>query len=258
MKIILLLFSLFCSFTLANENLENLFKDYNESGVFIAYDGKKYYSNDFKKANKRILPASTFKIFNALIALNEGIVKNTNEIFYHYKGEKVFLPSWENDANLALAIQRSQVLAFKELAKKIGLEKMQKNLNKLNYGNKKISKIDEFWLDNSLQISPKEQATLLFKLANLTLDYPKNIQKEIINIIKLSENDHYELFAKTGWGLDKYGQIVGFIKDKKTYQIYAFALCMDISDFNKLYLREELAKKFFVFFIKRNYKYNKT
>ncbi|MCV3551545.1 OXA-493 family class D beta-lactamase [Campylobacter sp. CNRCH_2013_0855] len=244
MKKILLLFSLFCSFTLANENLENLFKDYNESGVFIAYDGKNYYSNDFKKANKRILPASTFKIFNALIALNEGIVKNTNEIFYHYKGEKVFSPSWKNDANLALAMQRSQLPAYKELARKIGLEKMQKNLNKLNYGNQKISKIDEFWLDDSLQISPKEQSTLLFKLANLALDYPKNIQKEIINIIKLSENDHYEFFAKTGWGKEKYGQIVGFIKDKKTHQIYAFALCMDISDFNKLYLREELAKKY--------------
>lgn len=92
MKKLLLLFSLFCSFALANENLKDLFKDYNESGVFIAYDGKNYYSNDFKKANKRILPASTFKIFNSLIALNEGIVKDTNEIFYHYKGEKYFYP----------------------------------------------------------------------------------------------------------------------------------------------------------------------
>ncbi|WP_257938818.1 putative class D beta-lactamase [Campylobacter lari] len=244
MKKLLLLFSLFCSFALANENLKDLFKDYNESGVFVAYDGKDYYSNDFTKANKRISPASTFKIFNALIALNEGVVKNTNEIFYHYKGEKVFLPSWKNDANLALAMQRSQVPAYKELARKIGLEKMQKNLNKLNYGNQKISKIDEFWLDDSLQISPKEQSTLLFKLANLALDYPKNIQKEVINIIKLKENNQYEFFAKTGWGKEKYGQIVGFIKDKKTHQIYAFALCMDISDFNKLYLREELAKKY--------------
>ncbi|EAI4483952.1 TPA: OXA-493 family class D beta-lactamase [Campylobacter lari] len=242
MKKIFLLFGLFCSFALANENLKDLFKDYNESGVFIAYDGKNYYSNDFKKANKRILPASTFKIFNALIALNEGVVKDTNEIFYHYKGEKVFLPSWKNNANLALAMQRSQLPAYKELARKIGLEKMQKNLNKLNYGNQKISKIDEFWIDDSLQISLKEQATLLFKLANLTLDYPKHIQEEVINIIKLKENDHYELFAKTGWGLRQYGQIVGFIKSKKSDKISAFALNMNISDFNKLYLREEIVQ----------------
>ncbi|AJC88285.1 OXA-493 family class D beta-lactamase [Campylobacter insulaenigrae] len=239
-----LFISILCNLTFSNEILQDIFKDYNESGIFIAYDGKNYYSNDFKKTDKRILPASTFKIFNALIALNEGVVKDINEIFYHYKGEKVFLPSWKNNANLALAMQRSQVTVFKKLARKIGLEKMQANLNKLNYGNKTISKIDEFWLDNSLKISPKEQANLLFKLANLALDYPKNIQKELINIIKLSENNHYELFAKTGWGLDKFGQIVGFAKDKKSHQIYAFALCMDISDFNKLYLREKLAKKY--------------
>lgn len=244
MKKILFILFFSLNFLFANENLKDIFKDYNESGVFIAYDGKNYYSNDFKRANERILPASTFKIFNALIALNENIVKNTDEIFYKYNGEKVFLSSWKNDANLALGMQRSQVPAFKELARKIGLEKMQKNLNKLNYGNKKISKIDEFWLDNSLQISPKEQAILLFKLANLKLDYPKNIQKEVVNIIKLGENKDYELFAKTGWGLDKYGQIVGFIKTKKDNKIYSFALNMDISNFKKLYLREEIAKKY--------------
>ncbi|MBF7045502.1 class D beta-lactamase [Campylobacter volucris] len=252
MKKLFLFFSIFYSFAFANENLQDLFKDYNKSGVFIAYDGKNYFSNDFKKANKRILPASTFKIFNALIALNEGIVKNTNEIFYHYKGEKVFLNSWKQDANLTLAMQNSQVPAFKELARKITLEKMQKNLNKLNYGNKKISKIDEFWLDNSLKISPKEQAILLFKLANLKLDYPKNIQKEIINIIKINENEIYEFFAKTGWGLDKYGLIVGFIKSKKDNKIYSFALCMDIKDFKELYLREKIAKKYFIILQKSN------
>lgn len=64
----------------------------------------------------------------------------------------------------------------------------------------------------------------------------------MINIIKLKENDHYELFAKTGWGLRQYGQIVGFIKSKKSDKIYAFALNMNISDFNKLYLREEIVQ----------------
>lgn len=43
-----------------------------------------------KRAEKRFSPASTFKIFNALFALNLGIVKNEEEIFYHYNNEKVF------------------------------------------------------------------------------------------------------------------------------------------------------------------------
>ncbi|MBK1994232.1 class D beta-lactamase, partial [Campylobacter novaezeelandiae] len=154
---LMLLFIVF----LKAEDLPDFFKEQNTSGVFIIYDGKNFLSNDFKRANEAFSPASTFKIFNALIALNLGIVKDTKEIFYHYKGEKVFLKSWANDANLSSAMKRSQVTAFKELARKIGIKRMQENLNILNYGNKKISKIDSFWLDNSLKISAKEQAILL-------------------------------------------------------------------------------------------------
>ncbi|MBK1972752.1 class D beta-lactamase [Campylobacter sp. TTU-622] len=225
------------------ENLPDFFKEQNTSGVFIIYDGKNFLSNDFKRANKAFSPASTFKIFNALIALNLKIVKNTEEIFYHYKGEKVFLKSWANDANLSSAMKRSQVTAFKELARKIGIKRMQENLNLLNYGNKKISKIDNFWLDNSLKISAKEQAVLLFKLANLKLAYPKAIQEELINIIKLKENDNFILYGKTGFN-DKQNIAwkVGFIKTKK--QIYSFALNVDIKDFKDLKIREELLEKY--------------
>ncbi len=76
-------------------------------------------------------PASTFKIFNALIALDNGVVKDTKEIFYHYRGEKVFLSSWAQDMNLSSAIKYSNVLAFKEVARRIGIKTMQEYLNKL-------------------------------------------------------------------------------------------------------------------------------
>ncbi len=187
MKKILLLFSLFYSFALANDKLKDFFKDYNTSGVFITFDGKHYASNDFKRAKEPFSPASTFKIFNALIALDNGVVKDTKEIFYHYKGEKVFLPSWKQDASLSSAIKRSQVPAFKELARKIGLKTMQESLNKLSYGNAKISKIDTFWLDNSLQISAKNQADLLFKLSQNSLPFPRKVKKKLKKLFFLKK-----------------------------------------------------------------------
>ncbi len=140
---------------------------------------KNYASNDFQRAKQTFSPASTFKIFNALIALDNGVVRDTKEIFYHYKGEKVFLPSWKQDASLSSAIKRSQVPAFKELVRKIGLKTMQEGLNKLSYGNTKISKIDTFWLDNSLQISAKNQADLLFKLSQNSLPFSKKVKKKL-------------------------------------------------------------------------------
>lgn len=239
---LILLFFVF----LKAEDLPDFFKEQNTSGVFIIYDGKSFFSNDFKRANETFSPASTFKIFNALIALNLGIVKDTKEIFYHYKGEKVFLKSWANDANLSSAMKRSQVIAFKELARKIGIKRMQENLNILNYGNKKISKIDSFWLDNSLKISAKEQAILLFKLANLKLAYPKTIQKELINIIKLKEDNNFSLYGKTGFN-DKQNiaWIVGFIKTKN--KIYSFALNVNIKNFDTLFKREVLLDQYLEF-----------
>ena len=54
----------------------------------------KAFLQTIKKERKNaFLQRSTFKIFNALFALNLGIVKNEEEIFYHYNNEKVFLPS---------------------------------------------------------------------------------------------------------------------------------------------------------------------
>lgn len=243
LKKILLLFSLFYSFALANDKLKDFFKDYNTSGVFITFDGKHYASNDFKRAKEPFSPASTFKIFNALIALDNGVVKDTKEIFYHYKGEKVFLPSWKQDASLSSAIKRSQVPAFKELARKIGLKTMQESLNKLSYGNAKISKIDTFWLDNSLQISAKNQADLLFKLSQNSLPFSNKSQEEVKKLLLFKENKIQKIYAKTGFNDNiNLAWIVGFVKTKN--KILSFALNVDIKDIKNIKIREELLEKY--------------
>ncbi|MGH2305234.1 penicillin-binding transpeptidase domain-containing protein [Campylobacter taeniopygiae] len=245
---VFVLFLLFQNFIFA-KNLPDFFKGQNLSGVMIVYDGKEFLSNDFLKAKECFSPASTFKIFNALIALNSHVLKDTGEVFYHYKGEKVFLASWAQDANLTSAIKRSQVPAFKELARKIGKVKMQENLNKLDYGNKKISKIDTFWLDNTLQISAKEQSALLFKLANLKLPYSKKIQEEVIKTIELRQNDDFILYGKTGFN-DGIAWIVGFVYLKKFHSYQSFALNVKISNFKDLYKREEILNQYLNYLFK--------
>ncbi|MGH2327089.1 penicillin-binding transpeptidase domain-containing protein [Campylobacter taeniopygiae] len=245
---VFVLFLLFQNFIFA-KNLPDFFKEQNLSGVMIVYDGEEFLSNDFLKAKERFSPASTFKIFNALIALNSHVLKDTGEVFYHYKGEKVFLASWVQDANLTSAIKRSQAPAFKELARKIGKVKMQENLNKLDYGNKKISKIDTFWLDNTLQISAKEQSALLFKLANLKLPYFKKNQEEVIKTIELRQNDDFILYGKTGFN-DSIAWIVGFVYLKKFHSYQSFALNVKISNFKDLYKREEILNQYLNYLFK--------
>ena len=57
----------------------------------------------------------------------------------------MYLESWKADASLRSAIKLSQVPAYKELARRIGAERMQANIKKLHYGNESMgNKIDSF------------------------------------------------------------------------------------------------------------------
>lgn len=177
------------------------------------------------------------------------MIKDEKEIFYFYNNEKVFLPSWKNDANLSSALKRSQVPSFKLLAQKIGKENMQKNLNLIHYGNQKISQIKSFWLDNSLKISAKEQAILLYKLATTSLPYSLKSQKILKNLLFYKEINGVRIYAKTGFN-DKaqIATIVGFYELNQ--QAFSFALNLDFKDYEKLNKREEILEKYLKFLMK--------
>lgn len=70
--------------------LNNWFKEYNTSGTFVFYDGKTWASNDFSRAMETFSPASTFKIFNALIALDSGVIKTKKKFFITIEVKKYF------------------------------------------------------------------------------------------------------------------------------------------------------------------------
>lgn len=110
---------------------------------------------------QRFLPASTFKIPNTLIALQQGVVKDENEII-KWDGKDKGLKEWNEDQTLKTAFPVSCVWFYQELAKKIGLENYSEYLNKMNYGNKKTgTSVDTFWLEGDIRISAKEQVEFL-------------------------------------------------------------------------------------------------
>lgn len=121
--------------------LDDVFARHGVNGTLVIYDVQKngYWLHNAGRAAERFYPASTFKIFNSLIGLSEGVVKDADEVFYRYGGEPVYLESWKADASLRSAIKISQLPAYKQLARKIGLERMQANIKKLHYGNESIA-----------------------------------------------------------------------------------------------------------------------
>jgi len=82
MKIILLIFFLLLSFSFANDReLEAIFKKSNINGTLVlsSLDNEKNYIYNTKRALTQYIPASTFKIPNTLIALQEQVIKDEYE-----------------------------------------------------------------------------------------------------------------------------------------------------------------------------------
>lgn len=226
-------------------SLDDIFASRGVNGTIVIYDVQKngYWLHNAGRAAERFYPASTFKIFNSLIALGEGVVKDADEVFYRYGGEPVYLESWKADASLRSAIKISQLPAYKQLARKIGLERMQANIKKLHYGNEIIGdKIDSFWLEGPLQISALEQVKLLTALARRQLPYPQKAQQQVCDITVLKQTDAYTLHGKTGWATDNLavpvGWFVGWVEAKDN--LYVFAMNMDLTDAADLPLRESI------------------
>lgn len=225
--------------------LDDVFARHGVNGTIVIYDVQKngYFLHNAGRAAERFYPASTFKIFNSLIALSEGVVKDADKVFYRYDGAPVYLESWKADASLRSAIKISQLPAYKELARKIGMERMQKNITKLGYGNESIgSKIDSFWLEGPLKINALEQVQLLTKLAQHKLPYPPAAQQQVCDITVLKQTDAYTLHGKTGWATDNIktpvGWFVGWAETKDN--LYVFAMNMDLTDAAELPLRESI------------------
>jgi len=143
--------------------ISELYKKYGIEGALViaSLDGTVEYVHNTVRAKRRYLPASTFKIPNTLIALEEGAIKDDKEII-KWDGIDKGWPSWNKDQNLKTAFSISCIWCYQKFAKHIGDERYIQYLNDLNYGNKKTGKeVTNFWLEGELAISSMEQIVFL-------------------------------------------------------------------------------------------------
>lgn len=214
-----------------SQAVAKVFKKANTDGTFVLYDvsQKRLIGYNQQRAQTRFIPASTFKIPNSLFGLETKVVSDVDEVFYHHDGKPKYLSSWERDMNLRDAIKVSNVVAYQQLARSIGLNRMQENINKLNYGNRDIGNtVDIFWLEGPLKISAIEQTIFLAKLAQQQLPYNKKNQMQVRDIIKQEAGVNWVLYAKTGWTgrvEPKVGWYVGWVEQNN--KIYSFAVNID-------------------------------
>lgn len=179
------------------------FSEYGiDSGCFILRDNNHeaiYYYNK-ERCIQRFTPASTFKIFNSLVALEIPKVPDDQFIILWDSVDRGW-EQWNRDMNMREAFKLSNIGYFQELARRIGYDNMQHYLDTANYGNKNIEgPIDSFWVNNSLQISPDEQVGLVKRMYFNELPFSERTQRIVRSMMLQEVNDNYKLSYKTGWG----------------------------------------------------------
>ena len=227
LSIVLLITSKFFSQNVEErKDLKKYFDEYRHDGCFVLYDLKKdsYLKYNPKVCKEQFIPASTFKIFNSLVALETGVITDEYEVI-KWDSVKRFYDKWNQDLNIANAFKYSAVWFYQELARRIGEEKMQYYISRNHYGNKDISGgIDLFWLNGGLRISADEQIKMLIKLYNNNLEFSKRSMEIVKRIMIYEQTDNYTIRAKTGWAMrveDQIGWFVGYVE--KGNDVYFFA-----------------------------------
>lgn len=180
----------------------------------------------------RVTPASTFEMVNSLIALQTGIVTDTNMIL-KWDGITRSNKDWNSNLTLANAFRVSSVPHFQELARRIGRDTLHQWIDSISYGNKNINgAIDSFWLNNNLKISPDEQLGFLKKLYFDQLPFRKSEQEAVRSMMLQEENTLYKLSYKTGLGLDEqnnaFGWLAGWIEENR--HVYFFVTLVKTPD----------------------------
>lgn len=215
-----------------DSGIAKLFTDRNLNGTIVisSLDGNTTYMHNEERANTRLLPASTFKIPNTLIALEEKAVANEREIINWDEKDKG-LEAWNKDQSLATAFQTSCVWFYQELAKRVGIASYDRYLREMNYGNAKLGgELTTFWLEGDLRISATEQVAFLKKIYKREYPFRSSYYDVLAKLMIVEQSPTCTVRAKTGWAArinPQVGWYVGYVESGG--RVWFFATNIDVS-----------------------------
>ncbi len=218
------------------DGLAKRFSDEGTAGTFVGYKTEDYLivASDNNRSGQAFLPASTFKIPNSLIALETGVVEDPDKDVFRWDGVKRGIEGWNRDHTLRSAIAASAVPVYQEVARRIGVERMQKYVDLFEYGNRNIGGgIDQFWLTGDLRIDPIQQIDFVDRLRRGVLPVSKRSQELVRDILPVTKAGDATIRAKSGLlgaelGRPSLGWLVGWAEKGSMQTVFAFN--MDIRE----------------------------
>ncbi|MEM1041392.1 MAG: penicillin-binding transpeptidase domain-containing protein [Bacteroidota bacterium] len=213
-------------------DLSSFFPEGTE-GTFVLYDaqGGVTTRHNPERAAERVIPASTFKIFNSLVVLDAGAVADEHEVVA-WDGAERAVPGWNASQDLETAFARSSVWVYRDLARRAGRGTLQAALDREGYGNATIGdQADLFWLDGSLRIAPNEQIDFLRRLRAGETGFSDRAEAIVSRIMVVDTTGEAVLRGKTGWARSdslNLGWWVGWLE--RADDAYFFALLVESED----------------------------
>jgi len=194
---------------------------YEQHGIkdacFILRDNNHEAIHYFNKERsiQRFLPASTFKVFISLVALETAIAPDDRLVIKWDSSDGGKAES-QHDMNMREALKLSCEWYYRKLINRIGAAKMQHYLDTTKYGNMNVSgPLQYLWVDDTLQVSADEQLGFIKKLYFAELPVSERSQRIVRDMMLQESTPGYKLYYKTGTGMKngKYLRwITGFIE----------------------------------------------
>lgn len=229
-----------------DQTIAKLFSQEGVVGAIVIsslHNGKTFIHND-PRAKQRFSAASTFKILNTLISLEEKVIYGKDDVL-KWDGHIYNFSDWNRDQTLESAFKVSCVWCFQEFARRVGAEKYRNYLRTSVYGElREPFEETTFWLDDSLQISAIEQVAFLKKVHLRTLPFSASSYETLRQIMLVEQTPTFTLWAKTGWAArvkPQVGWYVGYVETPK--DVWFFATNIEIRNEKDLPLRQKLTKE---------------
>lgn len=206
----------------------------NSDGCAVVYDlsTDQYTVSNESEVTRRVPPCSTYKIYSALNALEQGIITpEANTIAWD--GAAYPFASWNRDQTLRSAMQDSVNWYFNALDQSAGSAQMEDFFTKIGYGDCNFGNdSDGFWNGSGVKISALEQVELLVKLYRNDFGFRDESIAAVRDAILLDEDG---LYGKTGTGrlndTNIAGWFIGFVETHQcTYFVAVYLHSQNGSD----------------------------
>lgn len=160
------------------------------------------------ECDRRVTPASTFKVAISLMGYDAGFLKDEHTPVLPFRpGYVDWRENWRMPSDPSKWMRESVVWFSQQVTYAIGHERLAAYTERFGFGNADVSGLpategpDLSWINSSLQISPLEQVAFLRKLVNRELGVSAHAYDMTARITLYGElPDGWTVHGKTGSG----------------------------------------------------------